>query len=178
MNVFVLCTGRCGSTTFAKACSHIRNYNTSHESRCGFIGDERFDYPENHIEVDNRLAWLLGRLDNAYGDAAYYVHLKRRDQAVAKSFTRRYGGGIIKAYRGGGILMGLAESTDPMRVSLDYCQTVNDNITLFLKDKTKKMVFDLESYQRDFEKFWDETGAEGDVALALSEFSITYNASV
>ena len=32
-NVFVLCTGRCGSTTFTQACQHIQNYTASHESK-------------------------------------------------------------------------------------------------------------------------------------------------
>ena len=105
MNVFVLCTGRCGSTTFARACSHIENFGVAHESRCAQLGDSRFAYPENHIEVDNRLSWLLGRLDRAYGDDAFYVHLRRPDQQVAASFLNRYRGGIIRAYRGEGILM-------------------------------------------------------------------------
>ena len=125
MNIFVLCTGRCGSTTFTRACEHITNFSSSHESLCKFLGVERFEYPKNHIEVDNRLSWLIGRLDKAYGDEAFYVHLKREDSLVAKSFTKRYGGGIIKAYRGNGIIMGLPEAIDSMSVSLDYCRTVN-----------------------------------------------------
>ena len=56
MNVFVLCTGRCGSTTFACACRHIENYTAAHESRSHLAGPERFAYPEDHIEVDNRLS--------------------------------------------------------------------------------------------------------------------------
>lgn len=60
MNVFVLNTGRCGSMTFTKACSHIANYTSAHESRCGYLGKSRFDYPENDVEVDNRLSWVAG----------------------------------------------------------------------------------------------------------------------
>ena len=135
MNVFILNTGRCGSTTFIKACCHIKNFTCAHESRSGMLGADRFDYPENHIEADNRLSWLLGRLDETYGDNAVYVHLKRNGSDTALSFTKRYSGGIIKAYRGEGILMGLSEESYPMYVALDYCHTVNSNIDLFLKDK-------------------------------------------
>ena len=74
-NVFVLCTGRCGSTTFVQACQHIENYTASHESKISLLGDQRLEYSQNHIEVDNRLSWFLGSLDKKYGDNAFYVHL-------------------------------------------------------------------------------------------------------
>jgi hypothetical protein len=45
MNVFVLCTGRCGSTTFARACRHMTNYGVGHESRIGKLGEERLAFP-------------------------------------------------------------------------------------------------------------------------------------
>ena len=63
MNIFVLNTGRCGSTTFIKACQHIRNYTALHESRANRIAEQRLAYPRDHIEADNRLSWFLGRLD-------------------------------------------------------------------------------------------------------------------
>lgn len=177
MNVFVLSTGRCGSTTFTRACDKITNFSSLHESRSHLIGAHRFAYPENHIESDNRLSWLLGRLDQAYGDNAIYIHLKRDDYLVARSFTKRYESGIIKAYRDGGIIMGLNEQTEPMKVSLDYCRTVNENISLFLKDKTRKMNFHLESYTSDFQNLWALIGAKGDYEAAVSEFTVSHNAS-
>lgn len=177
MNVFVLNTGRCGSTSFIKACNHITNFSCAHESRIGALGKDRLDYPENHIEADNRLSWLLGRLDRAYGDNAIYIHLKRNNNDTAHSFTRRYSHGIIKAYRGAGILMGLPEESEPMSVCLDYCDTVNSNIDLFLKDKTRKMVINLEDIEQDFIAFWKFIGAEGDLDAALSEFHTRHNAS-
>ena len=100
MNIFILNTGRCGSTTFIQACKHITNFSCAHESRTAILGKERMDYPDDHIEADNRLSWLLGRLDKKYGDDPFYVHLKRNENDTARSFTRRYSSGIIKAYRG------------------------------------------------------------------------------
>lgn len=177
MNIFVLNTGRCGSTTFIKACRHIKNYTCAHESRTAMLGEDRLNYPENHIEADNRLSWLLGRLDKSYGDNAFYVHLKRNREGTAQSFTRRYASGIIKAYRGDGILMDLPEDAEPMDVSADYCDTVNSNIALFLKDKTKKIEVSLENIEKDFKVFWDSIGAEGEINDALSELRTSYNAS-
>ena len=101
MNVFILCTGRCGSTTFAKACGHIANYSSAHESRFGLVGEDRLDYPEDHIEADNRLSWMLGPLAKLYGNEAFYVHLRRDNETTAASFERRWGTGIIEAYTSG-----------------------------------------------------------------------------
>jgi hypothetical protein len=178
MNVFVLCTGRCGSTTFIQASRHISNYSSAHESRSSLLGAERLAYPPRHIEADNRLSWLLGRLDATYGDTAFYVHLQRNHQDTAASFVRRYAGGIIKAYRGSGIINGLPESTDPMVVALDYCNTVDSNIRAFLKDKTHKMDVHLATGRKDFQDFCERIGADVDLPAALREFDTRHNASV
>lgn len=176
MNVFVLNTGRCGSTTFVKACFHITNFTSAHESRAHLMGSERVNYPENHIESDNRLAWFLGRLDRRFGKDAVYVHLSRNKEEVISSFTKRFNYGILKAYRNG-ILMGVSENALPGSVASDYCETIEENIALFLKDKPVKMEFRLENAKRDFTLFWEMIGAEGDLDAALSEFDVTYNSS-
>ena len=126
--------------------------------------------------MDNRLSWFLGRLDRAFGDDAFYVHLKRDDLETARSFLRRYDSGIVKAYRTG-ILMGTPRDEDPLHVCLDYCETVNANIEAFLKDKTKKINVALENAKEDFRSFWDLIRAEGDLAAALSEWDTFHNAS-
>jgi hypothetical protein len=177
MNVFVLCTGRCGSSTFIEACHHIANYSSAHESRSSLLGAERLAYPARHIEADNRLSWLLGRLDATYGDRAFYVHLQRNHQDTAASFVKRYAGGIIKAYRGSGIINRLPESTDPMAVALDYCNTVDSNIQAFLKDKSHKMEVHLETASKDFQDFCERIEADVDLPTALREFDTRHNAS-
>lgn len=76
MNIFVLNTGRCGSTTFIQACTHIENYSCAHESNISSLGKERLNYPEDHIEADNRLSWLLGRLDKRHGDSVSFPKIR------------------------------------------------------------------------------------------------------
>lgn len=175
MNVFILNTGRCGSMTFIKACEHITNFSSAHESRCDRLGDARLAYPDNHIEADNRLSWFLGRLDNHYGNNAMYVHLMRNSHDTASSYAKRlFPGGIIPAYRNG-ILQYLPDDISDMSVSLDYYDTVSSNIEHFLKDKTRKMEFNIENAKEDFKKFWELVGAEGDIDAALAEFDIAYN---
>lgn len=177
MNVFVLCTGRCGSTTFIRACEHIGNYTALHESRTGLLGDDRLAYAGHHIEADNRLTWLLGRLDRAYGNEAFYVHLQRNERAVAASFVKRMGRGIMRAYGRSGVLMQLPEEADPMAVALDYCRTVTTNIEIFLRDKPCRMAFRLETAHLDFPDFCNHIGADVDMSAALAEFDIRHNAS-
>jgi len=176
MNVFVLNTGRCGSVSFIKACQHITNFTSSHESRGGYLGAEHFRYPENHIEADNRLSWFLGRLDQAYGDRACYVHLLRDPLKTAQSFAARYQRGIIHAYRRK-LLMGCPRNADPVQVCMDYCDTVNTNIALFLRDKTQQMTFRCENAAEDFPRFWSLIGARGDLAAACAEWKVAHNAT-
>jgi hypothetical protein len=177
MNIFILNSGRCGSTTFIRTCQHITNYSAQHESRCGLIGEERLNYPQNHIEADNRLSWFLGRLDQKYGDDAFYVHLSREREATAISFARRTDFGIMQAYRDG-IMLELQGNPSPQKMALDYLDTIDANIELFLKDKSQKMDFKLENSKDDFKAFWQRIGAEGDLDAALAEWDTRHNASV
>ncbi|MET0053160.1 MAG: hypothetical protein ABW095_19050 [Candidatus Thiodiazotropha sp.] len=175
MNIFVLNSGRCGSTTFIRACQHITNYTSAHESRSRLTGNDRFAYPDGHIEADNRLSWLLGRLDHHYADHAAYVHLTRAADACAASFVKRADFGIMKAYREG-ILMepqGLTDET----LAEDYLVTVETNIALFLRDKTRVYRVRLEQAETDFRLFWEGIGAQGDLDAALAEWGIRHNAS-
>lgn len=178
MNVFVLNTGRCGSSTFAAACGHIANFTAAHESRVPLLGDARLAYPDRHIEVDNRLAWFLGRLDETYGDRAYYVHLTRDAGAVAASWTRRYGvlGGMATGYRDH-ILSGANWHLPIGRAeaAADYVRTVTENIRLFLKDKTNVLQFRMEAAASDFPRFWEWIDAEGDLAAAMAEWTLRHD---
>jgi len=176
MNVFILNTGRCGSTTFIKACQHITNYSSAHESRSTLTGEHRLDFSDNHIEADNRLSWILGRLDKIYGNRAFYVHLSRDKNKTADSFSKRSEFGIMKAYREG-ILMQEQENNSALKLAQDYIETIESNIALFLKDKTHVLEFSLENAAQDFETFWQAIDAEGDFDAAVAEWKTSYNAS-
>lgn len=176
MNVFILNSGRCGSTTFIKACQHITNYTAAHESLLTETGIRRFNYPKNHIEADNRLSWLLGRLDEIYGDNAFYVHLKRNSQDTANSFSKRIDFGILQAYEQG-VLMHEKHQTTAYDIACDYIETVESNIKLFLKDKSSKMNISIETVSTDFSALWDKINAQGNLDDALKEWDINYNAS-
>lgn len=177
MRVFVLCTGRCGSTTFAKACSHITNYTVAHESNMTTLGKERIIYPDNHIEIDNRLSWFLGRLQKTYGDEAFYLHLRRDPKATARSYANRLWLGYLMHAYARGIYVGLEDDLDNLKVATDLCETITANIELFLKDKSKRMELWIEQASEQFTTFWRAIAAEGNLQAALAEWGQHYNAT-
>lgn len=174
--------------TFAKACEAITNYSVAHESRVGEL--DRLAYPDNHIEVDNRLAWFLGLLRERYPSACYVQLLRDRD-AVVRSYTRRLSDnwparrklldGLRRArgfYRAGlpdafahGILhrrtrLEPSEEELAMRLMVD---TVNANIRLL-----RPATVTLED-PATFRAFWGRIGAEGDLERALVVFGQRHN---
>ncbi len=203
MRVFVVGTGRCGTTTFARACSHIENYTAAHESRADLLGLARIEYPDGHIECDNRLSWFLGPMAQRFEDepsgvggwrrrktrktttastpGTLWVHLTRDRQEVVRSFARREPklGGIIPAF-GNGITM-TARQYSPEEISDVagwYVDTVTANLDTFLRTRANVIRVDITRVSgRVFRDFWDQIGAVGDVDAALAEFSIRHNAS-
>ena len=167
MNVFVLNTGRCGSMTFSRACSHITNFTAGHETNNGKL--DRLTYPDNHIEVDNKLSWFLGSLDALYPDA-FYVRLYRNPEATVSSFRKRKGS-IVDGFATYILNTKRSRHTDRL-----YVSTVDANIRKFLHDKYY-VNMDIDSSLLAFKNFWMLIGAEGDLDAALNEFKIKYNSS-
>jgi len=185
VRVFVLNTGRCGSMTTIRACEHLTNYTAGHETRTGGIGDGRLDYPDEHVEADNRLSWFLGDVGERYGDEPLYVHLRRDPEQVAASFLRRWrswssnptGSSMVRAFAHGLVIH---NSQWPEEERLDVCRfyvrTVTKNIETFLADKTNVMTVWLEEASIWFPMLWDRIGGEGDVGAATAEFGVRHNA--
>ena len=175
MNIFIVCTGRTGSKTFSKACSHFSNFTSAHESRLSMISEEKLKYPNNHIECDNRLSWMLGSLFKKYGNDAFYVHLKRDKLKVAKSYNNRWHvkNGIIRAFSRG-VLMN-PYSKDDFDVCCDYVDVVNNNIEGFFEDKENFMTINMENIADDFDRFIEKVGAEGDLDSARKSWETVLN---
>src|SRR5262249_47394109 len=160
MNVFVLSTGRCGSRTFPRASGHARNYTAAHESFNRWrhqVTDPPYHslrYPENHIEVDNRLSWFLGALEKEDGDGAFYVHLLRDREEVARSLAKRgkrsilftFAWGVLQYYDDAEAL----GEQERYQIGLQYWQVVNDNIAAFLAGKSRQMTIWLHDVRPSF----------------------------
>jgi hypothetical protein len=138
-NIFILGTGRCGTLSFAKACSHIKNYTAAHESKISAI-EGRFNYPEYHIEVDNRLSWFLGILSRKYKNQdTLYVHLYRNKNDVVNSFMDR------KGYRA---------ISDGFIKNICLQTNVNDNRQILLERMVDTVRFNIEEFfeNRNYEE--------------------------
>jgi hypothetical protein len=58
-----------------------------------------------------------------------------------------------------------------------YVGTVNDNISNFLKDKSRVVRMDLSESKVPLSNIWDLGKVKGDFDSAMSEWKITYNQS-
>jgi hypothetical protein len=138
------------------------------------LGAERIAFPDQHIEIDNRLSWFLGRLERRFGNSARYVHLLRDPEEVALSYNQRWlnPNSLISAYRRG--ILTFSPQLEPISVSRDLVTTINENIEVFLSSKKYTMTFRLENARQDWSKFWDWIGAEGSLPVSLDEWAIRY----
>lgn len=181
MRVFILCSGRCGSATFIRACQHIENYTADHESLTRMFGEDRFRYPDYHIEADNRLSWQLGMLNQIFNDDALYVHLRRDRDKIAASYMKRFyqPGSIMDSFCDGIKMMPPEKLNYEQRLQAcyDYIDTVNSNIEYFLSDKSNTLTIHIENIDHDFPLFWQKIGAAGRLADALNEFRFRQNTS-
>ena len=198
MNVFVLCSGRCGSKAFIEACSHITNWTSGHETKAKEVQQnhppsykykvngnyKRLIYPDNHIEIDCRLTWFLGLLDETHGDNAFYVNLTRNPSRCALSWVERWSSPVSILYwwfravhQNFGHLTKHKDKKRPMRMqfALEYVDAANALIRMFLKDKIHTMSFPIEDAADLFPVFWKWIGAEGDLDAALAVFNRTAN---
>lgn len=185
MRVFVLCTGRCGSTTFVQAANHADNFSAGHETQVhhmGYSTSPRTEYPDNHIEVDNRLVWFLGRLYQRYGETPLYVHLRRDAASTAESFAHPKffeGEGLMRAYRTGMIRTQQHVRSEPMptdeQVARHYVDTVHAQIETFLRERDHTATVHLSEAKNDFAEVWDRISAAGDKQAALAEWNVRYN---
>lgn len=177
MNIFVLCAGRTASTALTAACQHITNYTSAHESRVGILSTKKLDYPDSHIEIDNRLIWFSHQLNAKYGDTAKYIHLKRDRIKVAKSYAERWNlnESIVKAFGHGILMKPTIRKKERMEVCLDYVNFVENNIEAFLSDKSHKLIIQTETLKDDFKILWEFIDAQGDFQQATREFDIAHN---
>jgi hypothetical protein len=160
-----------------KACSYFDNYTCSHESRVGQDYSVRVDYPDSHIEVDNRLVWFLPLLEKAYGDEAFYVHLVREHNLVAKSYMERWAlnESIVKAFAHGIRMQPTIKKGDRYKACLEYVEYCDWLISDFCADKSNVIQINIDELHAEFEHFAAFIGVKGNIELAKKVCEKTSN---
>lgn len=162
----------------AKALGHATNYTVGHESRANRSAG-RLRYLDQHIEVDNRLAWFLGELESRFPDTVW-VHLAREREKVVESYTHRFNvrGGIMPAFASGILRRGPARPNERLEIARLYVDTVNMNIAQFLEHQNQDKVVHMwiEHPYDAFTQLWELLGIKGDLLKACAELGKRYNA--
>ena len=180
MRVFGIGAGRAGSVTFTLAMAKAGNYTTGHESHRGdFRAMSSLDYPDSHVEVDNRLSWFLPALGEKYPDDVLWVHLRRDLEMQAISYSKRHTwkGALVLAY-GHGLMQRGREYTDEElpEVALAMVTNITANVEAFCRDKPSVDVW-IEDPEPGFRHVWDMAHAQGDIEEALAQYQTKHNAS-
>jgi hypothetical protein len=158
----------------------------------------RLDYPDQHIEADNRLTFMLGALAKRFPDARY-IHLSRDVRLVGESYAARYdqrhgaaqrskrvARTVVQGHWGAtplaeawvhGLHGRSATVPTPERqaVFTAMAQTMTDNIEVFLEGRPHRTM-DISEGAGHIGELWDWLGVEGDLAAAQAEFATRHNA--
>jgi hypothetical protein len=173
MRIFVIGTGRCGTVTFSKACQHITNYTSGHETTGRLPIKEKLTYPDNHIEIDPSLSYFIPLLREKYPDALF-VHLQRERESCVDSLMKRQS---LYSYAGFHLRAHHTECSKNMRLIAEiYYDNTNELIKKILNEN--RIFIPLEMIDICFSlDFWVVIEAEGNKEKALSELEIKYNKS-
>lgn len=158
-NVFVVGTGRCGTTTFAMACRHASNFTAAHESKAE-------QYPRNHIEVDPPLAFRIANLRSRYD--CRIILLRRLDKAACVKSMASHDPLICAAF-------GNMVKHDPQCTAEKGADLLYDAINGL--ENLCDLTVDLETAKQQWGTVWEWIGCQGDLQRSLEEWNVKHNAS-
>jgi len=170
--IFILSAGRSGGTTLAVAlgatvANHTVGCETKHEAQY-----QDLEFPDDHIEVDNRLFWFLPLLEQLYPEAQYW-HLKRERKDQVRSLERTH---IVEAFRQIAQIYGYQRCINgkwtqvrcevaKQQVAeryLDYADAV-----IGAKTTAEIDICDPDKRSESIDRFWDGARIDGDKAKTL-----------
>lgn len=153
MRVFVVGTGRCGTTTFYQACKYISNYSCGHETQAFRSG--LMDYPDNWIESAAQTVFLMGELIEKY-PTAKWVHLVRDRDDCARSAANN----SLRSLQMFTDLVIQTTRKTPLEMAYRHYDITNALIRQCLP--SGYMTINLETAENQWKNFWDWIGADGD----------------
>lgn len=133
-NVFIISPGRTATSAMSKALSHVSGFTSLHESRVSFLQDERINYPNFHIELDNRLSFYMPQLTKKYSKKESLLVIINRDRkSIAESYNKRWRKiNIMKAFSQGIHMRNL--NSNNIDVCLAYVNYVYETLDYFKND--------------------------------------------
>ncbi len=178
MKVFVVGTGRCGTTTFVYACKHITNYKCVHEQPVTSSGGSikfPMETERNVIYVDPRLSFAMPLIPND----AFIVHLRRKREEVINSWIKRGKNWGPRAW----LFTAFHWPAPSFSECCALCYDVmvrNIEAELALRESCGQrisMTLHLESIKTRWMDFWRTIKAEGDYKESLAEWDRKHNAT-
>jgi hypothetical protein len=171
--VFVVGTARSGSVTFSKACEHITNFTSAHESV--FKRRDKLDYPDNHIEVSTSLGFFIPLLREKYGsdpDKCLIVHLRRQRQDCVPSMARLQGpyGHTIDVWAS--CLVGRPENLQHRQ---EIAGLIYDATHANIEAHDPDLVIHTDEAFDEWAIFWDRLDAEGNFAASRNTWRKRFN---
>lgn len=168
MRIFVTGTGRCGTSTFYHACTHIKNFTCGLESISGSVSQH--DYPDNHIEISSQLVPAIGYLCFKY-PRSVWVHLIR-DKVQCMASLKANCPRALRAYSllyFQGIFTSELDKVAEIYYDLTNCQC------RWAMPQSRTYTIRMETAARSWASFWETMGFEGDFNDSLSEWNRQYN---
>lgn len=169
MRIFVYGTGRCGTVSFAHACSFITNYTCQHEEQ-----NQDLLYDDSHIAINPQFRVIGQKLSRMY-KGSLGVWMSRNFADVVQSYTHLNRGAWLRHWSAmySTILPAEAGARAEYAVHqmLRDCQ---DTETAFLKHGRNARVR-LEHIKTDFLAFWQMIDAKGDLDAALASWDTPHN---
>jgi len=176
-NIFVISTGRTATTAFARAAACLPGYTSAHESRSMQPFASRLNYPDNHIEADNRLLFYLPQLENRYGNSAYYVLLKRDPSLIASSYAKRWHltVSIVRAWTHGVRMIPRVRTAEIEQCCHDFVSYADSTLSLFLSRQKNVMEFYVSDATNEFIRFSQWIGIDKPPQSALKVWDSRHN---
>lgn len=175
-NIFCTGTGRCGTSTLARALEHAKGYTVGQESHIGHNVliepvSGYYTYPDNHIEVSPHLALSISPLVALYPSACW-VHIRRSRETCVRSLMDNCKDqmlGFVHQW------FQIEDCTVEQASGLFY-DVMDYTIQESLKNQHYVQI-DLESAWEQWPKVWDYLGLEGDMAKSRQEWKRKYNST-
>lgn len=175
MRVFVVGTGRSGTSTAYHALQHVAKHTVGHESRAGIL--LHHEYPENHIEVSSQLIPEIVQLALQYPNAKW-IWLKRGKSATVRSIATQCPDAMA-AY-GFQWFQVVVKKEEPRRSEqlLQIAELYYDAMYSLLSSllPTDAYCLHIETIKDQWEACWKYHAWEGDFQASLSAWNRHYNA--